>query len=88
MNETKFTPGPWCVGTPPPNGQQTIGTEMGLMVAVATTGVGMAEETKANAHLIAAAPDLYEALEELMYARTDKAERMAEAALRKAKGVA
>ena len=65
MNQTKFTPGPWRIGTPPPNGEQTIGTVAGLMVAVATTGHNVAEETKANAHLIAASPDLYEALDAL-----------------------
>ena len=56
----KHTPGPWKIGTPPPNGEQTVGTDQGLMVAVATTGAGV--RTKANASLIAAAPDLLEAL--------------------------
>ena len=58
----KHTPGPWRIGSPPPNGQQTIGTDQGLMVAVATTGAGV--QTKANANLIAAAPDLLKALED------------------------
>lgn len=58
---TEYTPGPWRIGTPPPNGEQTIGTLNGLMVAVATTGAEM-EETKANARLIAAAPELLAAL--------------------------
>ena len=62
---SKHTPGPWKIGAPPPNGEQTIGTEAGMMVAVATTGVGMEEETLANARLIAAAPDLLEALIEM-----------------------
>ena len=31
---TKFTPGPWRIGTPPPNGEQTIGDLHGLMVAL------------------------------------------------------
>lgn len=55
---TKHTPGPWIIGTPPPNGEQTIGTGSagGVMVAVATTGVDMEAITLANAHLIAAAP--------------------------------
>ena len=52
----KYTMGPWRIGAPPPNGEQTIGTNQGLMVAVATTGSGI--PTKANAHLIAAAPEL------------------------------
>ena len=60
----KHTPGPWKIGTPPPNGEQTVGTDQGLMVAVATTGAGV--QTKANARLIAAAPDLLEALKGLM----------------------
>ena len=57
------TPGPWRIGTPPPNGQQTIGTRQGLMLAVATTGIGMEAETLANATYIAAAsPDTIAAL--------------------------
>lgn len=57
------TPGPRRVGTPPPNGEQTIGTQEGRMLAVVTTGIGMEEETLANANLIAAAdPDTIAAL--------------------------
>ena len=56
---SKHTPGPWRIGTPPPNGEQTIGDAMGMMVAVATTGPGV--DTEANARLIAAAPDLLKA---------------------------
>jgi hypothetical protein len=59
----KHTPGPWKIGAPPPNGEQTIGTQQGLMVAVATTGANT--PTEANARLIAAAPELLEALREL-----------------------
>lgn len=55
----KFTPGPWIIGTPPPNGELTIGNQAGMMVAVATTGFCC--QTAANARLIAAAPDLLEA---------------------------
>lgn len=62
MKEMKHTPGPWRIGTAPPNGEQAIGTIRGMMVAVATTGVGMENETLANARLIAAAPDLLDAL--------------------------
>ena len=58
---SKHTPGPWHIGAPPPNGEQTIGTQQGLMVAVATTGSGV--PTEANARLIAAAPDLLSALQ-------------------------
>ena len=60
---SKHTPGPWNIGAPPPNGEQTIGTQQGLMVAVATTGAGV--PTEVNANLIAAAPELLEALEAL-----------------------
>jgi hypothetical protein len=58
------TPGPWKIGTPPPNGEQTIGNSQGLMVAVATTGFNV--PTLANARLIAAAPELLEALESMV----------------------
>ena len=61
---TQHTPGPWRIGTTPPNGEQTIGTQQGLMVAVATTGANT--PTEANARLIAAAPDLLEALQNLL----------------------
>jgi len=57
--ELEHTPGPWEIGTPPPNGEQTIGTDKGLMVAIATTGY---INTKANARLIAAAPEMLDAL--------------------------
>ena len=62
---TTHTPGPWRIGTPPTNGEQTIGTLQGLMVAVVTTGVGFTE-TQANARLIAAAPELLLAVQELL----------------------
>ena len=66
------TPGPWGIGTPPPNGEQTIGTRQGLALAVATTGIGMEAETLANATYIAAAsPDNIRALLD----RLDAAER-------------
>jgi hypothetical protein len=61
--ELEHTPGPWEIGTPPPNGEQTIGTDKGLMVATATTGY---INTKANARLIAAAPEMINALIELV----------------------
>ena len=60
------TPGPWRIGTAPPNGEQAIGTIRGMMVAVATTGVGMEKETLANARLIAAAPELLDALQGML----------------------
>jgi hypothetical protein len=57
MSERKWTPGPWFVGKDlsiGPNGQ-------GVSVIVAACDYDHAD---ANAHLIAAAPDLYEALED------------------------
>ena len=60
----KHTPGPWRIGAPPPNGEQTIGNSQGLMVAIATTGAGI--PTNANARLISAAPDLLEALQAIV----------------------
>lgn len=59
-----FTPGPWRVGRAGPNLCPTVGTYQGLMTAMVTHGDG--HSTQANAHLIAAAPELYEALENLM----------------------
>jgi siroheme synthase (precorrin-2 oxidase/ferrochelatase) len=53
MTDKQHTPGPWRVGTPPPNGEQTIGTFEGLMVAVATTGAS-GISAKANARRIVA----------------------------------
>ena len=85
----KHTPGPWRVGTPPPNGEQCIGDSKGLMVAVATTGIAL-NETLANARMIAAAPDLLEALEGLLNAlpsaTTHPAIKAARAAIAKAQG--
>ena len=54
MTEAKFTPGPWVV-----SGNATINKKpKGWIASVSNT------DRKANAHLIAAAPDLYEVLEE------------------------
>lgn len=49
---SEHTKEPWRIGRPPPNGEQTIGDEKGLMVAVATTGHGVS--SKANARRIVA----------------------------------
>lgn len=70
---TKHTAAPWHIGAPPPNGEQAIGAQNGMMVAIATTGVGMKEETLANARLIAAAPELLEALKQLEIVAHDDA---------------
>ncbi len=46
--EQQHTQEPWFIGTPPPNGEQTIGTHYGLMVAVATTGASVSSEANAR----------------------------------------
>ena len=65
MSETKFTPGPWYVGG---NGgfinQLQIEPTIGCVY-------GAGDELKANAHLIAAAPDLFAALERVESMRDD-----------------
>ena len=62
---SKHTKGPWKIGAPGPNGCYTIGTERGLMTAMIAHSIcepDQVEEAKANAALIAAAPELLEAL--------------------------
>ena len=91
---TKHTPGPWIIGTPPPSGEQTIGSGSagGVIVAVATTGVDMEAITLANAHLIAAAPDMLEALKaalsliEIIIPFDGEVNRMVRNAIAKAEG--
>lgn len=79
MGETKFTPGPWHASCHDVIGKRAIGDSGVRFWSVTPEGkyrgdvanVGSAEhiggiklgERDANAHLIAAAPDLYEALE-------------------------
>ncbi len=65
MSETKFTPGPWKVD---PKYSRDIQAPDGLDVAtcclsILNRKVTTEEESIANAALIAAAPDMYEALE-------------------------
>lgn len=79
--ETTFTPGPW----------KFIDVIGGCVVWAGKRQLleyshSPDEENRANARLAASAPDLYAVLEELLYARTDKAETMAFAALAKARG--
>lgn len=55
---TKHTPGPWTTG-----GFYVKAADGHIMIADVTCGNGPpTDEEKANAHLIAAAPDMYEAL--------------------------
>jgi len=81
MSETKFTPGPWKIGA----------YESGRMAVDGANG----EEVTGyidieDAHLIAAAPDLYNALEEVIRIsdRKHDAWDKAKAALAKARGEA
>lgn len=84
----KATKGPWKVGTPPPNGEQTVGTPQGEMLFVATTGCKF-NNTEANAQFIATANPtaILELLDEMATLRTvlDDARLDLEAAERDAK---
>jgi hypothetical protein len=85
---SKHTPGPWTVGD--------SGGYLNQMKIEPAIGVvyGAGEEIQANAHLIAAAPELLEALQELKEELFQHAEGnylrpfldKAEAAIAKAKG--
>ena len=66
MSAPKHTPGPWHFSTDPqPNGCPIIGSNRGVMLAMLAHSVNHDDqrgEAVANALLIAAAPDLLEAL--------------------------
>lgn len=97
MSETRFTPGPWeltqqYLGM----GTCTLGTQiwqqMGYRIAF-TEGQNVGASTElANARLIAAAPDLYAALESILQycaplsEQQDQSRLSAFAALAKARG--
>ena len=85
MSEPKFTPGPWLFSSYK-SGNSVIVTD-GKEFDVATVNY---PNRDANAHLIAAAPELYEALEELLIQTRQYGHEpeiaMAEAALAKARG--
>ena len=59
MSETKFTKGPWEKDETAP---YYISAEDGRNVATVHSGLFSNQESKANADIIASAPDLYEAL--------------------------
>lgn len=95
MAETKFTPRPWSIFGPLSDKHEPayrVSAERTLSLTVSPCPDGFVHgENKANAHLIAAAPDLYEALELLLSAQgkmEEKAIKMAKAALAKARGEA
>ena len=93
MSEPKFTPKPWKVYTAKA-GHKVIGIGDANGEGITDSGFGVwrggSAEAEANAHLISAAPDLYEALRDLV--RTGGDDHMpgyweaAEAALAKAEG--
>ncbi|MEN9393199.1 MAG: hypothetical protein RLZZ104_1542 [Pseudomonadota bacterium] len=66
MTETKFTPGPWKAFFGTENNKVLIGIGEDTGEGITDCGFGLwrgkDEEANANAHLIAAAPELYEAL--------------------------
>ncbi len=93
MAETKFTPGPWSIFGPLSDKHEPayrVSAERTLSLTVSPCHDGFVQgENKANAHLIAAAPELYEALELLLSAQgkiEEKAIKMAQVALAKARG--
>lgn len=64
-SETKWTPGPWAVGSAHDNEHQAVfGPNGGMVADCAIFGFGASpdEVCTANAKLIEAAPDLYAAL--------------------------
>ena len=64
--QAKFTPGPWMVLPSVQDGQFCILTEHGPRKDIACTYGFPADPREANARLIAAAPELLEALQRLM----------------------
>lgn len=94
MTQAKHTPGPWDCGVVV--NLRCIDTdEFGFSIAwINTDNHNKIEEAKANARLIAAAPELLEALEEIVsaadgdgWSQLDADLRKARAAIAKATGV-
>lgn len=71
MKETKFTKRDWCVVTDPDSEHYCLTVDCGgimrINVITSATDITFSEsiERTANAHLIAAAPEMYEMLESL-----------------------
>ena len=67
MSEAKFTPGPWYIDSRLIVGPRinSDGADDGFISEVCDASLSMGDR-KANSHLIAAAPDLYEALDNLV----------------------
>lgn len=62
MGKSKFTPGPWEY-VPEEDGHSVYDCDCGFHIARATDGLPEIGQTAANAHLIAAAPEMYEGLD-------------------------
>lgn len=87
------TPGPWTAPEGPFVGGHYVGTEDADIAERADWPLEFTAEQEANARLIAAAPELYEALERLLVEhdgnyRTSTAVDAARAAIAKARGEA
>jgi hypothetical protein len=61
-HESKWTTGPWYVGEPNDKSEHSIGIHGADWVLAEMCDDATDQDQDANAHLIAAAPDLYEAL--------------------------
>jgi len=66
MTENKHTPGPWHPDIRRADGSITVTSPGTIYIATLWTSPSFAKETLANAHLIAAGPDLVEALEDVI----------------------
>lgn len=92
MSKSKHTPGPWACCIPKSNEYVAI-VAGELAVASVNTACGLDGTLlpcEANANLIAAAPDLFDACEAMLQGRRSisQAIKMARAAVEKAKGEA
>lgn len=65
MSDTKFTPGPWITFQPRGDGSVPVRTD-GLGITICYVHDGAICDAINNAHLIAAAPELYEVLDRLV----------------------
>ena len=86
MSNTKFTQGPWDVNG---SGRLIVHTICGSIYAINGTFEYDEKQEVANAHLIAAAPELYKELERLVFVFGNKFPdevEAAKAALLKAQG--
>lgn len=79
--KTKHTPGPWYYRPEEPSVEAEHNNDTGFFLTVADCGESRTmsvDEQKANARLIAAAPELLEALQVCLWALTDETGNIAE----------